>query len=169
MRHRDTTLGRGITDVGGEGRQGFSSPGGCAPPSFCVLQQSRSLLITDGSVLPRAPLSQDPSSRDGHLLLFCVTSSLTACSLCTLFLSFSPSHSLLLFSRGHSVSTRGTPLRAREWRLSRLARPFQRAGAIPSFLPASQPACLLAYLSTHPRLLLLPSFSHFTLSLSHPP
>lgn len=60
----------------------------------------------------------------------------------SLFLSLLPSHSLLLFSRGHSVSTRGTPLRAREWRLSRLARPFQRAGAIPSFLPASLLACL---------------------------
>lgn len=70
--------------------------------------------------------------------------------------------SLSLFSRGHSVSTRGTPLRAREWRLSRLARPFQRAGAIHSFLPTSLPA----YLSAHPRPFLLPSFSPFTLSLS---
>lgn len=74
----------------------------------------------------------------------------------SLFLSLSSSHSLLLFSRGHSVSTRGTPLRAREWRLSRLARPFQRAGAIPSFLPAS----LLAYLPVCPPSSVSPSLIH---------
>lgn len=81
-----------------------------------------------------------------------------------LFLSLSPSHSLSLFSRGHSVSTRGTPLRAREWRLSRLARPFQRAGAIPSFLPASLLACLPVCPPSST--FLLPSFSLFTLSLT---
>lgn len=74
--------------------------------------------------------------------IFLLLSPLSRPALSALFLSLSPSHSLSLFSRGHSVSTRGTPLRAREWRLSRLARPFQRAGAIPSFLPASLPACL---------------------------
>lgn len=128
-RHAGTTIGRGITSVGEGGRQGSSPPGDSAPPSFCALQ-SRGFPIADG-VLPRAPLPQDPSSRDEHLSA--PVTSLTACSF---------SRSLLLFSRGHSVSTRGTPLRAREWRLSRLARPFQRAGAIPSFLPASLLACL---------------------------
>lgn len=135
------TIGRGITGVGEGGRQGSSPPGDCASPSFCALQ-SRSLLIADG-VLPRAPLPQDPSSHDEHLSA--PVTSLTASSLSALFLSLSSSHSLSLFSRGHSVSTRGTPLRAREWRLSRLARPFQRAGAIPSFLPASLLACLPVY------------------------
>lgn len=63
-----------------------------------------------------------------------------------LSLARSLSHSLSLFSRGHSVSTRATPLRAREWRLSRLARPYQRASALPSSLPACFPAylCLTA-------------------------
>lgn len=55
--------------------------------------------------------------------------------------SRSLSHSLSLLSRGHSVSTRATPLRAREWRLSRLARPYQRASALPSSLPACFHAC----------------------------
>lgn len=83
--------------------------------------------------------------------------------LCSPALFLSPSHFFLaLLSRGHSVSTRGTPLRAREWRLSRLARPFQRAGAIPSFLPA----CLLAYLSLPTPQPFLPL--SFSFSRAHP-
>lgn len=140
---------------------------------YCVprVLQSRSLLVV-GGVLPRAPLPQDSSSCDGHSsvcscrlsLFLCISLSLSL----ALFRSLSLSHSLSFFSRGHSVSTRGTPLRAREWRLSRLARPFQRASAIPSFLPAClPPACLLACLPVcppSPFLTLIPSFS-----VSHPP
>lgn len=107
-------------------------------------------------VLPQAPLPSDPSFHDGHSSLFSPRSLVHSRSL---------SHSLSLFSRGHSVSSRATPLRAREWRLSRLARPYQRASALPSSLPACFPAylpacfpaclfsclfaCLPTYLPTH--------------------
>lgn len=131
------------------------------PPSSCRVLQRRSFLIA-GDALPRAPLPlQDSSSHDGHFSRLHLPSLFSAHprSFSRLF-----SLSLALLSRGHSVSTRGTPLRAREWRLSRLARPFQRAGAIPSFLPACHPACLPTCL--YPPLII--PYSH-SLSLSLAP
>lgn len=137
-------------------------PGGCAPPSSCVLQCSSLLIV--GGALPRAPLPQDLASRDGHLCSCRVSPAGLLSPLCSppLSLALSLSLSLALFSRGHSVSTRGTPLRAREWRLSRLARPFQRARAIPSFLPA----CLPVY---SPFIPLSPSQSSVSHPLARPP
>lgn len=115
---------------------------------FRLVLQARSRLMIVDDVLPRAPLPSDPSFHDGHSsLLFSLPLSLSLHTLYGLVLSLARSLaralalSLALLSRGHSVSTRATPLRAREWRLSRLARPYHRASALPS-----SSSCFPAYL-----------------------
>lgn len=137
-----TTLGRGTTGIGGGGRQGSSPPGGCAPPSFCVLQ-SRSSLIADG-VLPRAPLPQDPSSHDGHLSA--PVTSLTACSLRTLSLALTLSLSLALLAGTLGQHPRYTATRSGVAALA--SSPAVSARRRNSFLPACQPACLPTCLPT---------------------
>ena len=117
---------------------------------FRLVLQARSRLMIVDDVLPRAPLPSDPSFHDGHSSLFSSLSFSLSLSLHTLYglvlslarsLARALALSLALLSRGHSVSTRATPLRAREWRLSRLARPYHRASALPS-----SSSCFPAYL-----------------------
>lgn len=134
----DKTLGRGITGVDGEGRYSGEGP----------LLEVACLLRPAGSYSSGTSWSPAISCHELRFHSRILPLTMDIFSVCTFrrFSLLTRALSLALVSRGHSVSTRGTPLRAREWRLSRLARPFQRASAIPSFLPACLPACLLAYL-----------------------
>lgn len=130
--------------LGGAGRQRRDPLSRRNPLFVLFVLQGRSRL-PDEDVLPQAPLPRDPSFDDGHSSVFSLTTlSPRPGTLRSLALALS----LALLSRGHSVSTRATPLRAREWRLSRLARPYHRASALPSSLPA----CFPAYLPTCARL-----------------
>lgn len=138
----------GTCQEGARERRGPDGGGRRRDPPRRVLQKSplfgpfvlqgRSL-IAEGFL--QAPLPREPFSDDGHFFFSAPLASLASFALLHSLASLALALSLALLSRGHSVSTRATPLRAREWRLSRLARPYQRASALPSSLPACFP-CL---------------------------
>jgi len=101
-----------------------------------------------------------PLTMDIFLLLF---TSLTACSLRTLSLALALSLSLALLAGTLGQHPRYTATRSGVAALA--SSPAVSARKRNSFLPSCLPACLLAYLSAHPRPFLLLSFSLFTLFL----
>lgn len=98
--------------------------------------------------------------------IFLLLSPLTACalSLHTLSLALTLSLSLALLAGTLGQHPRYTATRSGVAALA--SSPAVSARRRNSFLPACLLACLLAYLSAHPRPFLLPSFPLFTLSLA---
>lgn len=129
------------------------------------LQKSRSLLIA-GGVLPRAPLSQEPSSRDGHLSRLLLSPLAVCSSLRRFSLALALSLSLVLLAGTLGQHPRYTATRSGVAALA--SSPAVSARRRNSFLPACLPAC---YLPVYPPLALFSLFPLSTLSfiLSHPP